>query len=95
MSKPYTTLPNKPTIEVKPFEVSIPQKDLDDLKVILKHTRIPKETFENSKSHPEDYGVSREWFIKSREAWMDFDWYVFPFVMDGAEKQAKGREADQ
>jgi len=86
MSKPYTKLPNKPTIEVKPFEVSIPQKDLDDLKVILKHTRIPKETFENSKSNPEDYGVSREWFIKAREAWMGFDWYVLPTVMGEAEE---------
>jgi microsomal epoxide hydrolase len=78
MSKPYTKLPNEPTIEVKPFEISIPQKDLDDLKVILEHTRIPKETFENSKSLPEGYGVGREWFIKAREAWMAFDWYVPP-----------------
>lgn len=74
MSKQYSTLPNKLSIEVKPFELAIPQKDLDDLQVILKYTRIPKETFENSQSHPEDYGVSREWFIKAREAWMEFDW---------------------
>jgi hypothetical protein len=79
MSDPYSRLPSKPSIQVNPFTTSIPQEDLDDLKVILKHTRIPKETFENSKPHPEDYGVTREWFIKSREAWLDFDWYRLPF----------------
>ena len=74
MSESYSNLPHKPTIQVDPFTVSIPQSDLDDLKVILKHTRIPKETFENSQTHPEDYGVTREWFIKAREAWLELDW---------------------
>jgi len=74
MSDSYSNFPHKPTIQVDPFTVSIPQSDLDDLKVILKHTRIPKETFENSQTHPEDYGVTREWFIKAREAWLEFDW---------------------
>jgi len=74
MSDSYSNFPHKPTIQVDPFTVSIPQSDLDDLKVILKHTRIPKETFENSQTHREDYGVTREWFIKAREAWLEFDW---------------------
>jgi len=76
MSNPYATLPHKASIQVDPFTVNIPQQDLDELKVILKHTRIPKETFENSHTHPEDYGVTREWFIQAREKWLDFDWYV-------------------
>jgi hypothetical protein len=81
MSKPYSTLPHKTSIQVEPFTVSIPQNDLDDLQALLKLTRIPKETFENSKPHPEDYGVTREWFIKAREAWMAFDWYVPPLLL--------------
>lgn len=76
MSNPYATLRNNPSIQVDPFTVNIPQQDLDELKVILKHTRTPKETFENSHTHPEDYGVTREWFIQAREKWLDFDWYV-------------------
>ena len=76
MSSTYSTLPNKPSIPLGPFTVNIPQEDLDELKVILKHTRIPKETFENSHTHPEDYGVTREWFIQAREKWLDFDWSV-------------------
>jgi len=76
MSESYSTLPNQTSIQVDPFVVDIPQKDLDDLKIILTHTRIPKETFENSQTHPEDYGVTREWFIEAREKWLEFDWLV-------------------
>jgi microsomal epoxide hydrolase len=94
MPNPYSTLPNKPTIQVDPFKVNIPQEDLDDLKVILKHTRIPKETFENSQSHPEDYGVTREWFIQAREKWLDFDWCV-DVHFSKADDQAKSRNSDK
>jgi microsomal epoxide hydrolase len=76
MTDSYSNLPSSPSIEVKPIEVSIPQKDIDDLRTILKCTRIPGKTFENSRTHPEDYGVSREWFIEARGKWLDFDWYV-------------------
>jgi microsomal epoxide hydrolase len=76
MTDSYANLPNQPSINVQPYTVSIPKEDLDDLKTLLKHTRIPGKTFENSQSHPEDYGVTRDWFIEAREKWMEFDWHV-------------------
>jgi microsomal epoxide hydrolase len=74
LTSTYATLPNKPSIKVEPYTVSIPDQEIEDLKVILKHTRIPKETFENKCTHTEDYGVTRGWFIQARDAWLEFDW---------------------
>lgn len=70
----YSTLPFTPSVPVEPYKVDIPQSDVDDLKALLKLTRVPKETFENSRKHEEDYGITREWFQTARQAWMEFDW---------------------
>lgn len=74
MTSPYAALPNEPRIKVEPYTLAIPDQDIDDLKTILKHTRIPKETFENKRTHPENLGITRGWFIEARDAWLQFDW---------------------
>lgn len=76
MTDSYASLPYETRIEVKPYKASVPQQDLEDLKAILKLTRIPGKTFENSQPHREDYGVTRDWFIDARDKWLGFDWYV-------------------
>ncbi|WWD20963.1 hypothetical protein CI109_105441 [Kwoniella shandongensis] len=71
----YSTPPNKPSIPVEPFEISIPEKDITELKELIKLSRIPKETYENTHAEPRDgFGVSRDWLIKTKDEWLKFDW---------------------
>lgn len=81
MSSTYSNLPKKPSIKIEPYTVSVPDQDIQDLKTLLKHTRIPNETFENKKVHKEDYGITRDWFIEARDAWLQFDWYVMTSLL--------------
>lgn len=73
----YSELPHEPSFKVEPYTVNVPESELDALKALLTHTRIPKETFENSGNAKEDYGVTREWFMEARDAWLKFDWFVW------------------
>jgi len=45
----YDTFPNKATISLEPFTINTPKAELDDLKALLKLTRVPKSTFESSR----------------------------------------------
>ncbi|ODN81598.1 hypothetical protein L202_02009 [Cryptococcus amylolentus CBS 6039] len=73
---PYSTLPNTPTIPVEPFRVAIPQSDVDDLKTLLRLSRITKETYESTESSCKDnnFGTSTARTAELRDAWMKDDW---------------------
>ncbi|KIR25319.1 hypothetical protein I307_06288 [Cryptococcus deuterogattii 99/473] len=43
----YSDLPHKPTIPVEPFKLSIPDEDIKVPHILLKSTRIAKESYEN------------------------------------------------
>lgn len=75
MSKPYGILPNSPTIEVKPFEVDIQQKQIDDLKRRLEDTPTPRTTFENTTTD-EQVGIKKDWLVGAVDEWKAYDWLV-------------------
>lgn len=70
----YAQLPFKASIPVEPFKIQIPDKDLDELKTLLKLSRVSKPTFENQKGN-EKLGVSREWLQETKQYWeTQYDW---------------------
>lgn len=56
------------------FEVKIPDKAIDDLKILLDLSPLPPFTYEGSLAD-RTYGVTRNWLIETRDYWRhSFDW---------------------
>jgi microsomal epoxide hydrolase len=70
----YSHLPHTPKIPVEPFKINHPQSELDDLRTLLKLTRIPKKTYESVSPPASKFGTSHEWISSAKGAWGEFDW---------------------
>jgi microsomal epoxide hydrolase len=67
----------KGSLQVKPFKVHIPDSDLDELKQLLRLSKIGPSTFENTKQSVPSYGLSRAWTENSKAHWLNqYDWYA-------------------
>ena len=74
MSEPYSKLPAGGVGTAKPFEVAIPQSDLDLLHTLLKHSRLAPLNYENTQEDRR-LGITRKWLEDARTKWQnDFDW---------------------
>ncbi|KAF7585286.1 hypothetical protein BBP40_011436 [Aspergillus hancockii] len=74
MSAPFSKIPSKARVTPSAFTVSIPQEQLSDLQTLVKLSKIPPPTYENSQS---DYrfGITSDWLVTIREKWINgFDW---------------------
>ncbi|WWC64244.1 uncharacterized protein I303_106853 [Kwoniella dejecticola CBS 10117] len=75
MSAAYSKPPFEPTIPLEPFKISISNNDIEELKTLLKISRIPKETYENLDAEKKGFGVSRKWLVETRDYWLNqYDW---------------------
>lgn len=72
----FSTPPNEPTIPLRPFTLSVPQADVDELRSLLKSSRLTKRTYENTTQ--EVYlGVKRDWVEEATRYWLEeYDWCV-------------------
>lgn len=60
----YSDLPHKPTIPVEPFKLSIPDEDIKVPHILLKSTRIAKESYENVSAENNKFGITKKcWWI--------------------------------
>jgi microsomal epoxide hydrolase len=76
MSAAFTNLPRSATIQPTPFKVSIPQATLDELKTLVKLSKVAPPTYEGSQEDRK-YGVTNKWVREAKETWeKDFDWCV-------------------
>jgi microsomal epoxide hydrolase len=76
MSIPYSQIPTSPTLEVSPFTVNISDDALDELKTLLKYSKLPKDTFENN-TEDGSFGIPKGWVEDAKEYWeTQFDWCV-------------------
>ncbi|CAF1134184.1 unnamed protein product, partial [Didymodactylos carnosus] len=74
MSVPFTNLPRSATIQLIPFKVSIPQSTLDELKSLVRLSKLAPPTYEGSQEDRK-YGVTSKWVREAKEKWeKDFDW---------------------
>ncbi|ORY88991.1 epoxide hydrolase hyl1 [Leucosporidium creatinivorum] len=72
---PYDKLPTTTTIPVEPFQVSIPDAELEELHQLLRLGRLAPPTYENAVQQEGQFGVTREWMSSTRDYWVnEFDW---------------------
>lgn len=71
----FDKFPSKPSIEVKPFEVAVPQAQIDDLRARLVNQAPRKATWDNTVG-PFHLGVKKNWLDETIEQWKWFDWCV-------------------
>lgn len=75
----FTKFQSNATLSPTPFQISIPQESIDELKTLLKLSKVAKPTFENVQTE-KNYGVTREWIVNTTRFWADgFDWYYILF----------------
>ncbi|QKD61528.2 Alpha/Beta hydrolase protein [Fusarium oxysporum Fo47] len=73
MSDDYAKIPSGAKVQPTPFQVSITDDRVDELKQLVKLGRVGPPTYESTqKEH--NYGVSHQWLTDAKAAWIDFDW---------------------
>ncbi|KAJ7815316.1 Alpha/Beta hydrolase protein [Mycena olivaceomarginata] len=90
----FSTSPNPPKLDAKPFTVAIPDADVAELKSLLKASRLGPSIPTNSG------GVSMDWLKNAKHAWeTGFDWRAqekrmnsFPHFMIKVPVQIQGKE---
>ena len=72
----FDAVPHGASDAIKPWQVDIPQQDLDDLTRLLKASRLAPPTFENSlPQHDRHLGLRRDWLLAAKKYWeTEFDW---------------------
>ncbi|KII87364.1 hypothetical protein PLICRDRAFT_112525 [Plicaturopsis crispa FD-325 SS-3] len=78
MSPPsaFNKIPESPTrtLQPTPFKLAVPESKLDELKTLLKLTKVAGPTYEGSQ-HDRKYGVTTEWVQNAKDVWESkFDW---------------------
>ncbi|TFK31278.1 Alpha/Beta hydrolase protein [Crucibulum laeve] len=70
---PFATIPANATLKPSPFTVAIPDASLEELQVLLKHSKVAPDTYE---SFHEDrrFGITNKWIREMKENWRSFDW---------------------
>lgn len=69
----FSSLPSGSNDAVKPFKIESSQEVLDELKTLVRHSKIGVPTFENLQKDGK-YGVDREWMQNIKDQWIRFDW---------------------
>ncbi|KAF2165285.1 hypothetical protein M409DRAFT_55708 [Zasmidium cellare ATCC 36951] len=74
--KPFGNLPSGATSNVKPYELHIPEADVQNMKNLLKLCRLAGPVYENSMpGGKRTLGVRRDWLADAKQTWeTDFDW---------------------
>lgn len=73
MTTSYATVPAKALKQPEPFKIEIPEKEVQELKQLLKLSRLPKPTYESLQEDGR-YGVSHKWISEAKREWEGFDW---------------------
>ena len=69
----FSSLPTDTQGAVGPFTIKTPQVVLDELKSLVKLSKIASATFENSQKDGK-WGLDREWMLNIKDKWVEFDW---------------------
>ncbi|KAF5522022.1 putative epoxide hydrolase [Colletotrichum aenigma] len=70
----YAQLPHTPILETSPFRLSTPPEELQELRDLVRLSKLGPRTYENSSAGGK-YGVEYEWMAQAKERWAEgFDW---------------------
>ena len=73
----YRTIPHTALNKSRPFRISIPESDIQDLRTLLKLSKIPAPTYESLQEDGR-FGVSHKWLTETKKYWEDqLNWQVF------------------
>ncbi|RAH54219.1 epoxide hydrolase [Aspergillus piperis CBS 112811] len=82
MSAQFTKFPSSASISPNPFTVSIPDEQLNDLKTLIRLSKIAPPTYESLQADGR-FGITSEWLTTMREKWLsEFDWRPFEARMN-------------
>ena len=74
MALPFSQVPSGAKVPPSPFQVHVPDEQIEELQLLIKLSKIAPPTFE-SQQQDRKYGITTEWLTVAREAWKTFDWY--------------------
>lgn len=69
----YAQIPAKALKKPEPFKAAIPDEEIDNLKQLLKLSRLPKPTYESLREDGK-FGLSHKWMSEAKRRWEGFDW---------------------
>ncbi|OKL55701.1 hypothetical protein UA08_09051 [Talaromyces atroroseus] len=73
MSLKYATVPAAARAAPKPFAISVPDEQLEELQTLLKLSKLAPPTYEGSQDDGR-LGVSTKWLTAARDEWKKLDW---------------------
>ncbi|KAI1041130.1 hypothetical protein LB505_005878 [Fusarium chuoi] len=79
MSDGFAKLPPGAQVQPTPYQVSIADDKVDELKQLVKLGRVGPPTYESTQ-HEHNYGVSHQWLTDAKAAWIDFDCILIPSI---------------
>jgi microsomal epoxide hydrolase len=75
MPTQYNSVPSNALKQPSPFIVDIPEAELSAFHSLLKHSRIPRPTYESVQEDGK-FGITHQWMTEAKEHWLNkFDWY--------------------
>ncbi|CVK85337.1 hypothetical protein FPRO06_07534 [Fusarium proliferatum] len=75
MSDGFAKLPSGAQLQPTPYQVSIADDKVEELKQLVKLGRVGPPTYESTQNE-HNYGVSHQWLTDAKAAWIDFDWHA-------------------
>jgi microsomal epoxide hydrolase len=67
-------IPENATLKLTPFQVSIPEESLTELKTLLKVAKMPPNTYEGTHA---GFGLTHQWIKEAKAYWeTEFNWYA-------------------
>jgi microsomal epoxide hydrolase len=75
MADNYAQILSGALTQPKPFQVSIDDERVDELKLLVKLGKIAPPTYESTQKE-QNFGITHQWLTDAKSAWMKFDWYV-------------------
>ncbi|KAJ3957909.1 hypothetical protein N0V92_005496 [Colletotrichum tropicale] len=70
----YAQPPHTPTLETSPFRLSTPPEELQELRDLVRLSKLGPRTYENSSAGGK-YGVEYAWMAEAKDRWAEgFDW---------------------
>lgn len=72
----FGTIPKAAKSPPSPYRVHVSDEKVEELKQLLKFSRIGPPTYENLHAEPSNgtFGLTREWLANAKKEWETFDW---------------------
>lgn len=74
MTSPYSVIPHVTPGRPEPYQISIPEDNIENFKTLLQLSKIGPKTWYNEQKDGK-FGISRDWLIDAKDRWLhEFDW---------------------